>query len=160
MPYLVDGHNLIGQLPDIDLSDPHDEAKLVLKLRSFAARTGKKITVVFDKGLPAGIDRNLSNGKVTVRFASERSSADNVLKSIIVKKRNAPGWTIISSDVDITRLAKQRGMRVVTSHDFVKELQRVAKTEMPPIDKMKENPRLSKDEVKEWLAIFSGKSDD
>lgn len=154
MPYLIDGHNLIGQLPDIDLSDPHDEAKLVLKLRSFCARKGKKVTVVFDRGIPAGFDRNLSNGKVTVRFASDRSSADNVLRAIIRKKRNAPGWTIVSSDNEVTRLAKQRGMRVVTAHDFAKELARTLRHEVPLADAMKQNPRLSEDEIDEWMQLF------
>lgn len=159
MPYLIDGHNLIGQLPDIDLSDPHDEAKLVLKLRSFAARKGKKITVVFDKGVPAGFDRNLSNGKVTVRFASEKSNADNVLRSIIRKKRDAPGWTIVSSDREVTQLAKQRGMRVITSHQFVHELSRSFKEDVPPTEAMKSNPHLSQDEIREWLTIFGGSED-
>ena len=33
MPYIIDGHNLIHYLDDIQLDDPHDEAKLALKLR-------------------------------------------------------------------------------------------------------------------------------
>jgi S-adenosylhomocysteine hydrolase len=32
MPYMIDGHNLIGKLPDISLDDPNDEALLVQKL--------------------------------------------------------------------------------------------------------------------------------
>ena len=54
MPILIDGHNLIGRLPDLRLDDPDDEAKLVLRLRAYAARTRKRITVVFDQGLPGG----------------------------------------------------------------------------------------------------------
>ena len=40
--YLIDGHNLIGQLPDLSLTDPDDEAKLVQKLTGFprARRSG------------------------------------------------------------------------------------------------------------------------
>jgi len=33
MPYLIDGHNLIAQMPGFSLSDPDDEARLVLRLR-------------------------------------------------------------------------------------------------------------------------------
>lgn len=154
MPYLIDGHNLIGQLPDISLSDPNDEAKLVLKLRSFCARTGKKVTVVFDCGIPAGFDRSLSNNMVHVRFASARSSADDVLRTIIRKKKDAPGWTVVSSDNEITRLARQRRMRVVTSQQFVPELMRKLKDAPSVEEMMKENPRLSHDEVNEWMKIF------
>lgn len=159
MPYLIDGHNLIGQLPDIDLSDPHDEAKLVLKLRSFCARTGKSVTVVFDKGIPSGFDRSLSNGKVKVRFASVSSTADDVLRSIIRKRHNAASWTIVSSDNEVTSLAKQRKMRVVTSHQFARELTKILKDEPPIAEVMKQNPRLSKAEVDEWMRIFGAAED-
>ena len=60
MPLLIDGHNLIGRLPDLRLDDPQDEAKLVARLRVYHARTGKRVTVVFDRGLPGGRSRELS----------------------------------------------------------------------------------------------------
>ena len=41
MNYLIDGHNLIGQLPDISLDDPNDEALLVQKLSGFCAANTK-----------------------------------------------------------------------------------------------------------------------
>ena len=48
MQWLIDGHNLIGQMPNLRLDDPDDEAKLLQYLRNFRARTGHRITVVFD----------------------------------------------------------------------------------------------------------------
>jgi len=159
MPYLIDGHNLIGQLPDIDLADPHDEAKLVLKLRSFCARTGKQVTVVFDKGIPSGFDRSLSNGKVKVRFASVHSTADDVLRSIIRGRRNAPGWTVVSSDNEVTAMAIRRKMRVIKSQEFARDLTKILKDAPTPAEAMKRNPRLTKAEVEEWLAIFGGAED-
>ena len=39
MFYLIDGHNLIGQLADIDLDDPNDESLLVQKLNGWTSRT-------------------------------------------------------------------------------------------------------------------------
>jgi hypothetical protein len=36
MPFLIDGHNLIGALPDLDLDDPDDEARLVERLQRLA----------------------------------------------------------------------------------------------------------------------------
>ena len=43
MPILIDGHNLIGQMPGLSLEDPHDEEMLVTLLRSYRARTGKEV---------------------------------------------------------------------------------------------------------------------
>ena len=33
MPLLIDGHNLIGQIPELSLADEDDEGKLVMLLR-------------------------------------------------------------------------------------------------------------------------------
>lgn len=154
MPYLVDGHNLIGQLPDIDLSDPHDEAKLVLKLRRFAARVNKQITVVFDNGIPAGFDRSLSNGPVRVRFSSSRSTADDILKKMIRSQGNASGWTIITSDSEVRRIAMQCGMNVITSHQFARDLTNSLRKAPPSEEAAKQNPRLTPQEIDEWLSIF------
>ncbi|MGD9375749.1 MAG: NYN domain-containing protein, partial [Anaerolineae bacterium] len=48
MPILIDGHNLVGKLPVLSLQDPDDEQKLIELLRSYQARTGKEVIVVFD----------------------------------------------------------------------------------------------------------------
>ena len=60
MPFLIDGHNVIAALPDIDLEDPHDEAKLVLKLRAWTGQARRKAIVIFDGGIPGGYSTTLS----------------------------------------------------------------------------------------------------
>ena len=54
MPLLIDGHNLIGQMPDIDLADPDEESKLVHRLKRYCRQHNRRATVVFDAGLPGG----------------------------------------------------------------------------------------------------------
>lgn len=162
MPYLIDGHNLIGQLPDIDLSDPDDEVKLVLKLRRYAGRMRKKITVVFDGGLEAGLQKGLSTHSVQVRFAAERSSADNVIRDIIYKTKNPAGWIVVSSDLAIRNIAHQKRMQMMRAEEFAKALnsglssskKRHRHQAIEPTSK-KTNPRLSKSEIDEWLDLFS-----
>jgi hypothetical protein len=36
--FLIDGHNLIGQLQDLSLDDPYDEAKLTVAIRRYCMR--------------------------------------------------------------------------------------------------------------------------
>ncbi len=48
---------------DINLADEDDEAKLVARLRAWKSRYAA-ITVIFDRGIPGGRDRNLSGGGV------------------------------------------------------------------------------------------------
>lgn len=153
MRYLIDGHNLIAALPDIDLADPHDEAKLVYKLRGFAARTGKKITVVFDGGLPGGISKPLSTKQVEARFASSgKMSADEILLNRIRSLKNPRDMIVVTSDQEITSAAASRNITVLNAPAFIALLN-------PPSAEMdaKEQPP-SPDEVEKWLKIFSSSS--
>ena len=62
MPYLIDGHNLIGSLPGLSLADPEDERKLLDRLQGYARRSRRRMIVFFDQGNP--IYRNPRRGGV------------------------------------------------------------------------------------------------
>ena len=51
MAIMIDGHNLIGKIPGLSLDDPDDEEKLLVRLRAYRARTGKRLVVYFDPGI-------------------------------------------------------------------------------------------------------------
>jgi uncharacterized protein len=153
MPYLIDGHNLIGQLPDISLDEPNDEAKLVQKLSAFAARTGKRCVVVFDAGLPGGKSR-MSTQSVEVVFASQASSADRVIQERIRKTRDPRFWIVVSSDQVVLDAARQKGMNTVSSTEFAAQLRGTSRTSKPPPEKPDRSPP---EEVEEWLKVFSKK---
>lgn len=155
--YLIDGHNLIGKLPDISLDDPDDEAKLVLKLMGFAARTGKKISVIFDQGVPAGRSR-LGNAVVEVVFANPVGTADALMIRRIHSERSPQNLIVVSSDNAVLNAAHARKMRVFTSAQFVAQLATPAPK--PPdedIDKRPDAP-VSKHEVEYWLRRFNDKT--
>ncbi|MBZ0285100.1 MAG: NYN domain-containing protein [Anaerolineae bacterium] len=153
MVYMIDGHNLIGQLPDISLDDPNDEALLVQKLNGFAARTGKQILVVFDHGLPGGTSR-MSTRAVQVVFASGRSSADRVMMERIKKIPDPRGWIIVSSDRDVQASARLRRMGTMHSDEFAKLMQSPPR---PVIDVGEASEvNISSSEVDEWLDLFGG----
>lgn len=152
MPYLIDGHNLISYLPDINLSDPHDEAKLVLKLRGFCARTGKKVTVIFDEGLPGGTS-GLTTHSVKVIFASSRrQNADTLIRDRVFSTTDAPNWTLVSSDNEVLDAARQQGMKGLKCVDFADLLTR--KHDPKPHRGINPNVYVPQNEVAEWLEIF------
>ena len=151
MPYLIDGHNLIGQLPEIGLDDPNDEAQLVQLLVGFVARTNRKCTVVFDQGLPGGKSR-MSTRAVQVVFASQRSSADKVMIDRIHKMRDPKEWIVVTSDNEVQSTAQRRQIQTITSQEFAHLLHAPPK---PKIDAGEAtNVHLSSEEVDEWLDIF------
>ena len=157
MPYLIDGHNLIGNLPDIELDDPDDEAKLVQKLVGFVARTGKTCVVVFDHGLPGGASKMSTRG-VRVVFASSNSNADRVMIDRIHKERNPRQWIVVSSDNEVLSNALHRRMQTMKSAQFSIAM-RTAKPAPKPGREEAPDLRLSADEVDEWMQIFEGKQD-
>ena len=109
MPILVDGHNLIAKLPGIHLDDPDDEERLVERLRRYQARTGKRLTVYFDAGLPGGPDWDLSTSKVRVVFASAGDSADKLIVRRVRRSRDPQGLTVVTSDQRIIAAVERRG---------------------------------------------------
>ena len=155
MPYLIDGHNLIGQLSDISLDDSNDEALLVQKLIGFCARTGKTCVVVFDYGLPGGKSR-MSTRAVQVVFASQRSNADRVMLERIGKIKDPRNWTVVSSDNEVIETAKLRKMQTMTSPVFADLLAAPPKKVIDAGEQV--DVALSSEEVDEWLDFFgSGK---
>ncbi len=149
MPYLIDGHNLIGALPDIELTDPHDEAKLVLKLRSWAARKRTRIVVVFDGGLPGGRSRTLSGGPIEAIFAAKgHTIADRVIISRLRRLPDPANWTVVSSDHEVLNFARRRGARCLTAQAFAEQLEPHLEAPTKPEGK------LSPQEIADFLALF------
>lgn len=160
MHYLIDGHNLIAKMPDISLDDPNDEMKLILRLKSWAAGSKKRrITVIFDGGLPGGKSLRFSNSSVKVVFASIGKQADDLLIQRIQKAKNPQEYTLISSDQEIIEAANQRRLPSIKSELFAANLEPEKGTANPgkkqkPSPAEDDNPSVSANEVEEWLALF------
>jgi predicted RNA-binding protein with PIN domain len=166
MPLLIDGHNLIGKLPDIRLDDPDDEAKLVARLRTYCGRKRKRAraplraTVVFDRGLPGGPSQELSRGGVKVVFAPTGHSADAVLRERIRRAKDPRGLTVVTSDRAVIATAVARGARVVRSEVFAAQLQGpLAASATAPTGGEKQDTQLSTEEIEEWLQVFDERSE-
>ena len=159
MHYLIDGHNLIAKVPDIAMDDPNDEALLVLKLRSWAAGSRKRlITVIFDRGLPGGRSRFLSSGQMNVIFAPEGQTADTLLINRIRKANNPAEFTLVSSDQQVLSAARARRMKSISAEEFAGRLddstQKAPAAPVPVSPAEAEDPALSQEEVAEWLQLF------
>lgn len=164
MHYLIDGHNLIAKLEDLALDDPDDEAKLVLRLRSWtAANRKRRVTVIFDGGLPGGQSTRLSTSRVTVVFASAGQTADDLLIRRINQIKNPAEFTLVSSDAEVLAAARKRRMPLLLAEQFATQLPperpRPAATPVETADEQqiaerRETPQLSDDEVNEWLELF------
>lgn len=155
MHFLVDGHNLIAKMPDISLSDPDDEAQLILRLRSWVAASAKRrVTVYFDGGLPGGREPHLSGARLEVVFAAGGRPADDMLIRHIQRVRNPAEYTLVSSDREIIAAAEKRRMPFLLAQDFAPELAADAPAAEPPPPTAADKPMLSDAEVAAWMKLF------
>ena len=167
--FLVDGHNLIGQLQDLTLDDPQDEAKLTMAVKRFCMRGNIKATIIFDNGLPGGVSKQLSNSLVTVIFAPSGTQADSLLMRRAREIGNLKDVVLVTSDRRITRLAYAYGMTSMSSEEFALLLG-FRPVEREPLENTPEskpricivyekdpNPVVSAQEIAYWLPIFKQK---
>lgn len=160
MHWLIDGHNLIGQMPNLQLSDPNDEEKLLEYLRRYRARTGHQLTVVFDAGQSYQPATKKKQGGITVQFAPHGQTADRLIKQRVRRVRNPQAMIVVTSDRAVQQAARQMGVRVVTAQEFSQQLLNLSVSGAPTDEEAQANLQLSADEVEEWLSIFEQGKDE
>jgi len=151
MPYLIDGHNLIGSMPDIHLDDPDDEMQLIDRLSDFFKRRRISGTVYFDQR-GSGMERKFRSGRVKVEFATSPNTADMAIQRQLQRlKRNASNYIVVSSDRQIQKAARVAGASVLNSVEFARQLGGPS-----TITEENEKPQgpLSPDDVRHWQKIF------
>ncbi len=157
MHYLIDGHNLIAKISDINLSDSDDEIELILRLKSWAAASRKrKVTLYFDGGLPGGVAHRLSTSDIKVIFAPEGRTADSLIIKRIRKIKNPPEYTLVTSDQEIIAAAQKRRMSHLRSEDFTAKMgddRRKRTAPSPPLSET-DDPQISQKEIAEWMELF------
>jgi uncharacterized protein len=155
MPYLIDGHNLIPKVPGLSLDEIDDEVRLIDLLQAFCQRQHRQVEVFFDKAPPGGVRaRNL--GLVTARFVRQGTTADDAIRSRLERLgREAPNWTVVSSDRAVQAAARAAQAHAVSSEMFARQmLQALDETRVDQGNK--EDVTLGKEEVDEWLELFGG----
>ncbi len=163
MQCLIDGHNLIGKMPTLRLDDPYDEVKLLEYLRGYRARTGHRLTVVFDAGQRYHGGKSKSGGGITVIFARSGQTADHLIMQRLRKVKNPQATMVVTSDREIQQAARNARVRVVDSQTFSRQLLigstsfnvNASNIDDEPDAGKQAEVNLSADEVDEWLRLFN-----
>ena len=122
---LVDGNNVIGSRPDGWWRDrPAAARRLVSALEAAAARTGDVITVVFD-GRPAPDLPERLHAGVRVVYARRpgRDAGDDRIVEELSRDDDPASITVVTSDRDLTRRARELGAHVEGAGAFTRELE-------------------------------------
>jgi hypothetical protein len=158
MQWLIDGHNLIGQMPNLRLDDPNDEEKLLEYLRRYRARTGQRMTVVFDAGQGYHPAETRKLGGLTVQFVSHSQTADQVIMQRVRRVKNPQELIVVTSDRAVQQAARQARVRVLTSPEFAQQLLQAAPAGSEEDRGSQVEVKLSADEIDEWLTFFNNQA--
>jgi len=157
MAIIIDGHNLIAQLPGISLSDPEDEEKFIKLLQEYCRLRRKTVEVYFDRA-PAGYAGKEKRGLVQAIFVPSGTIADEAIMARLKKLgKRAKNVQVVSSDRQVQQAARALHATVITSDEFVKEWQ-ILLAEEPDLDPR--NQPLSQEEVEAWEELFENRDSD
>ncbi|MBI5642093.1 MAG: NYN domain-containing protein [Deltaproteobacteria bacterium] len=117
---VIDGYNLLGVLPrEEKFGDMETKRDGLIESLSIYKRLRKvKITVVFDGTRSKRLtrQREVKSG-IEVVFSKDGEEADRVIKDLASSAGS--GLTIVTSDRDISNLAKAKGAVVIDSNEFL-----------------------------------------
>jgi predicted RNA-binding protein with PIN domain len=148
MPYLIDGHNLIGAFPGLNLADPEDERKLLGILEEYGRFSRRKSVVYFDCGRAEMGPLSASGRMVKAHFIPPPRRADDAILEFLRGRNDGRHFTVVSSDSEIRNRARRTGAKVVSSAEFAGEVRRALRT------RSKEKPPQEPEEMEEWLRLF------
>lgn len=126
--WLVDGMNVIGSRPDGWWNDPDRAMRTLTKtLERFAAATGDRVTVVFDKRPRSGAP---SSETIEVCYAKwkGRNAADHEIEVIVEEEEDPASLLVVTSDKRLREKVTALGAPVVGSGSFREQME----SETPP----------------------------
>lgn len=157
MPYIIDGHNLIGKLKSIDLNDPDDEKMLIRLLSTFMIENDKHGIVFFDQAAFGGTQRG-EIGRLEVRFIRPPQNADRAIQNYLGGiKSQAANYIVVSSDHQVRDAAMRFGARWMKSEEFAA---RLTHDEVRTESEEKPKAQLSSDEIEDWERLFKNQNGD
>ncbi|OGO48955.1 MAG: hypothetical protein A2Z30_02450 [Chloroflexi bacterium RBG_16_64_43] len=153
MPYLIDGHNLIGRHPGLSLADPDDERDLLKLLADHARRSRRKLVVFFDRGQTGS--RPQRHGSLEVHFVPSPRTADDALLDYLRRLPDPRNWRVVTSDRRVAAQARQHGAVIISADEFLRSMRAASP---PPGGAGQESQVIVRtseaDDIEGWLRAF------
>lgn len=151
MPYLIDGNNLIGAIPVIDIRDPEAREKMTGLLAKYQRVKNNSIEVVYDGPPPAGTRPVTYIGPLKVSYAGPESDADTLIKKIVKESRSPSSIIVVSSDKQVYSYCKWAGAQVIKVMAFYSDLKKTLESNG---QEMQNPSSLSQEELNDWMQYF------
>ena len=123
---IIDGYNVLGALglpPSqvVGSGEAHRE-QFIARLSLYAQTIHCRMTVVFDAWRQAGGTRHTSHhAGITVMYSAQGERADQIIQQLI--RSHGKEAAVVSSDLEITNVARAFGAFVIGSQEFSTRLQ-------------------------------------
>lgn len=154
MQWIIDGHNLIPNIPGMKLSDLDDEAALIAWLEDFLRKSKDSIEVFFDKAAPGQV-KSRKQGRLSITFVQANRTADQaIIERLSRLARNASNYTVVSSDHVVQVNAHAAHAKTMDSSAFVRKV-----TSLPdaPVKDSDSARPLRDEEIQWWVDFFDRK---
>lgn len=148
---IIDGYNVLGAmgLPPqrvVGGGEVHRE-QFVARLGLYGQSIHCPVTVIFDAWRQPGNMRQISHqAGVTVMYSAEGERADQVIQQLI--RQYGKETAVVSSDLEVTNVARAFGAFVIRSQEFLTRLQRGSQPKTA-VRASRGTPIASKDEREE-----------
>ncbi len=163
MSLLIDGYNLLhasgimGRGGGPRSLERSRLAMLNFLAASLDAEELPRTTVVFDAAdAPPGLPREARHRGISVRFAAEYESADELIEELIRAESAPRRLVVVSGDRRIRRAARRRRAKSIASDAWYAELVRSRREGEP--DAHRPPVPLLEEDVDYWIDQFGGES--
>ena len=159
--YLIDGYNLGHKIPEVvqllkrkDFYAAIERIVHIVEARLNARRN--RVIIVFDgkKGL---FDFPRNSFAVEIIFSRKPQEADDIIRDILRHEPSPSDWTVISSDNEILRTARDLGAKFIRSESFVGS--QTSSSEKYGLKETRQKYDPENVDVNYWLRLF-GSDDD
>jgi predicted RNA-binding protein with PIN domain len=131
MAYIIDGHNLIGVLPNISLAEPDDEARLIDQLLSYRARGAGEMIVFFDGnplntgGRSPSAPKPIPNRPgIEVHYAARGKTADDTIVEFLQETKQPGQYAVVTNDAGLISRVKVLGASILRASEFSAQMAR------------------------------------
>ena len=131
MAYIIDGHNLIGVLPNISLAQPDDEARLIDRLQSYRAHGAGPMIVFFDgnplsaANLPGSHLKSIpSRPGIEIRYSTRGKTADDAIVEFLHASRQPGQYAVVTNDAELITRVRSLGASVLRANEFSAQMAR------------------------------------
>lgn len=132
MHYYIDGYNLLFRITKNYEALKTHQKQILLALNSWVTQLNLEVTIVFDgrqKDPKEAIRGHLDH--LEIIYTPQGQTADAYILHALEESQNLNEETVVSSDRELTGIAKQKGAQILSIEQFLSNLVKKRKKKEP-----------------------------